>query len=106
MPSRVTFLVELEAKPDTRETFERLLLDVLRHVSAEKDFELCHVHRSQDNPNLYVLHETWSCTKDHFLEHYLKAPYKKEYEEAVPSLLARPMSIQFLDTVTSIPKRQ
>lgn len=105
MANRVTFLVELEAKPDSRERFERLLLDVLANVSAEKDFVLCHIHRSQDNPNLYVLHETWSCTKDYFLEHYLRAPYKKEYEEAVPALLARPMSIQFLDTVASIPKQ-
>jgi quinol monooxygenase YgiN len=105
MADRVTFLVELEAKPDSRETFERLLLDVLDHVSREKDFELCHVHRSQDNPNLLVLHETWSCSRQYFLEHYLKAPYKKEYEEAVPWLLARPMSIQFLNAVVSIPKQ-
>jgi quinol monooxygenase YgiN len=106
MANGVTFLVELEAKPETREMFERLLLDVLRNVSREKDFVLCHVHRSQDNPSLYVLHETWACTKDYFLEHYLNAPYKREYEEAVPMLLARPMAIQFLDTVTSIAKRQ
>jgi quinol monooxygenase YgiN len=105
MGDRVTFLVELEAKPESRESFERLLLNVLHHVSGEEHFVLCHIHRSQDNPNLYVLHETWACTKEYFLEHYLKAPYKKEYEEAVPLMLARPMEIEFLDTVASIPKR-
>ena len=104
MNEGVTFLVNLTAKPETRATFERLLLDVLKHVSREKHFVRCHVHRSQDAPDLYVLHETWSCSKDYFLQHYLSAPYKKDYEAAVPDLLSKPMSILFLDTVVTIDK--
>jgi quinol monooxygenase YgiN len=106
MTDRVTFIVHLPAKPETRERFERLLLDVLKHCSGEDHFVECHVHRSQDDPNLYVLHETWSCSKQYFLENYLNAAYREEYVQAAPDLLSKPMSIEFLDTVVSIPRRQ
>ena len=96
----VTFLVYLHAKAETRQRFEELLLEVLKHVAGEQHFVQSFVHRSQDDPNFIVLHETWSCTRDYFMEHYLKADYKKEYEEALPALLSRPLEIQFLDTVT------
>jgi quinol monooxygenase YgiN len=100
----VTFLVYLHAKAETRQRFEELLLDVLKRVACEQHFVQSFVHRSQDDPNLIVLHETWSCSRDYFMEHYLKTDYKKEYEAALPGMLSRPLEILFLNTVTTFPR--
>jgi quinol monooxygenase YgiN len=99
MSETTSFIVHLPGKPEHREELESRLLEVLDRMSEEPDFINTYLHRHADEPDTLVLYETWACSREHFLENHLSRPYRKEYEAALPRLLARARTLEFLDPV-------
>jgi quinol monooxygenase YgiN len=103
--SQVTaFVVHLPAKPERREELETKLLEVLEAMSKEPDFINTYLHRSVEDPDTIVLYETWACSEEHFRSHHLNLPYRQAYEAALPGLLRRPRTIEFLTPLRSFAK--
>jgi quinol monooxygenase YgiN len=106
MTDTISFVVHLPGKPEHREELEQRLFGVLDAMAKEPDFVNTWAHRSLEDPDTVVLYETWACSRKHFITHHLKASYRQEYEAALPKLLARERTIEFLSPLRSFPQRQ
>lgn len=94
---QLTFIVHLPGKPEHRAALEAGVREVITAMAAEPDFVRAALHRSQDAPDTLVVYETWSCSRDAFMAEHLARPYRQHYESALPTLLAAPRTIEFLD---------
>jgi len=101
MTQPVSFVVHLPLKPEHREAFEPQLIAVLEQMSEEPDFIDARLHRSQDDPDTYVVYETWACTREHFVDYHLKRPYRRRFEAALSQRLRRLRTVEFLGPVRS-----
>lgn len=95
MSDNIAFIVRLPGKPEHRAELETRLLGVLEAMSKEPYFLNTYLSRSADDPDTLVLFETWACSREHFLQHHLKLPYRQAYEAELPRLLA-PRTLEFL----------
>lgn len=102
MSESIAFVVHLPGKPEHRAELESRLHAVLEAMSAEPDFVNTFLHRAQDDPDTLVLYETWSCSREYFLQHHLARPYRQAYEAALPALLKAERQITFLDPVRAL----
>ena len=96
---QLTFIVYLPALPERFAALETAVRQVLQAMSSEPDFLQCVLYRSQNDPHTLVVYETWTCTREHFLEHHIHRPYRAAFEEALPSRLAAARRVEFLDEV-------
>ncbi|TFW16797.1 putative quinol monooxygenase [Duganella callida] len=97
--NRLTFIVHLPAKPERYAELEAAVRQVLTDMSHEPDFLECTLHRSQQDPNVLVVYESWSCSREHFLQHHLPRAYRADFERQLPDRLAAERRIEFLDDV-------
>ena len=97
MNDTIAFIVRLPARRDQVNALERDLMPLLDAMSREPDFVSTHLHQSPDDPDTFVLYETWACSREHFLAHHLGRPYRADFEAALPSRLRAQRSIEFLD---------
>jgi quinol monooxygenase YgiN len=97
MTDTISFIVHLPGKPGHVDELERGVLGVVEAMSHEPDFVNTYLCRSLEDPNTLVLFETWACSRDYFFEHHLKAPYRTDYEEALPALLCQERTLEFLE---------
>ena len=58
------------------------------------------LHRSVDDPSLFMLHETWR-DRDDFFPVQLGRPYRAKYEARLPSLLRSPRERKVLAALRS-----
>jgi quinol monooxygenase YgiN len=103
MTDKVAFIVHLPGKPEHREELESKLLVVLDAMSKEPDFINTYLHRDLDDPDTLVLYESWACSREHFIAHHLKAPYRKAYEARLPEMLKAKRTLEFLNPVRTYP---
>jgi len=99
MTQTISFVVHLPGNPERREELEAKLVEVLDRMAEDSDFVNTWLHRSVDDPDTLVLYETWACSRQRFEQHHLKQPYRRAYEAALPELLARERTIEFLDPI-------
>jgi len=102
----ISFVVYIPIKPGARERGRRMLLDVIATMSSEPDFVNAWVHQQMDDEDTIVVYETWACTREHFLAHHLKKPYRQTYEAALPELLSAERRIVFLQPIAAYPQRR
>jgi quinol monooxygenase YgiN len=93
----ISFIVHLPGKSGHFDELERGVLGVVEAMSHEQDFVNTYLCRSLEDSNTLVLFETWACSRDYFFEHHLKAPYRMAYEEALPALLRKERTLEFLE---------
>ncbi len=98
----VSFIVRLPTRPEKREQMRAMLFAVLDNMAAEPDFINTWVHEDINDPDTLVLYETWACSREYFVAHHLAAPYRKDYEAALPQLLSKERSIDFLNPIRTI----
>jgi len=79
-----------------------MMMDVVTSMSAEPDFISATVHEKLDDPNTFVIYETWACSREEFLSRHLGRPYRSAYEEQLPSMLSGERQIQFLKPVHAL----
>ncbi len=106
MTETISFVVHLPSKPEHRAEFEERLFHVLDTMASEPDFVHAWAHRQIDNPDTYVVYETWACSREYFLAHHLKKDYRQDYEVELPRLLAAPRHIDFLTPIRAYPQRR
>lgn len=104
MSKTTAFIVHLPGKPEHREQLEASLLEVLEAMSKEPDFINTYLHRSADDPDTLVLYETWACSREYFVTHHLSRPYRRAYEAALPVLLKRERTLEFLEPMRTFEK--
>ena len=102
----VSFVVHLHAKDETREQFRAMLYEVLDAMAKEPDFVNTYVGTPLDDPNTFVLYETWACSREEFIANHLSKPYRQAYEKALPAMQAKPRTIEFLEPVRAYPARR
>jgi len=97
MKETIAFIVRLPARHEQVHALERDLLQVLEAMADEPDFVSTHLHQSPDDPDTFVLHEVWACSKEHFLRHHLARPYRQAFEADLAQRLRDARVIEFLD---------
>jgi quinol monooxygenase YgiN len=101
--STVSFVVYLPTRPEARERMRAMMFAVLDEMAKEPDFVRTWAHEDMDDPDLIVNYETWACSREYFIAHHLKKPYRAAYEAALPVLLSGERRIMFLTTIRAYP---
>lgn len=84
----VTYLIKFEVLPQRRDEFLRLLNGVLDAMRTESMFHEAILHRDPQSPDRFMLYETWESHED-VLTVQLHRPYRRDWHQALPSLLQR-----------------
>ncbi|WP_428483847.1 antibiotic biosynthesis monooxygenase [Rhodopila sp.] len=86
---RFVLLVTIPVKPGCEHECLALINEVIDAMRHEPTFVNTVLHRSADDPGLFMLHETWM-DRDDFFSVQLKRPYRADYEARLPDLLRAP----------------
>ena len=86
-------LTTIHVKPGCEEEFLSIVNPVNDRVRLEPTFLNTVLHRSHEDPTLFMLHETW-LDRDNFFSVQMKQPYRDPYEARLPALLRRPREMK------------
>src|SRR3954470_20707907 len=89
----VTFAIRFDVNPPERERFLQLLNGVLDAMRHESMFHEAVLHRDPENEHRYMLYETWEDLDD-VIEVQLQRPYRREWHETLPAILAGERDIE------------
>ena len=84
--------VILTVKPGMEGAFLALLHPVLDAMRHEATFINAFLHRHPDEPNRFMLYETWADLED-LMEVQMHRPYRQAFWDKLPELLATPREI-------------
>ena len=102
MTDLISFIVRLPTQPAKRDEMRSKLFAVLDRMAQEPDFINTWVHEDVNAPDTLVLYETWACSQAYFVSHHLTQPYRQDYEAALPGLLSKDRSIEFLKPIRTV----
>jgi quinol monooxygenase YgiN len=92
---KLGFFVYWQTKPGNEKTFQAKLGKVLSAVSKEKTFVNYFLLQDEADSTRFAIYETWSGREEEFRRIQLQRPYRRDYEESLSHLLARPREVQF-----------
>lgn len=87
----------ITAKPEMAEALGEGLRALITPTLAEEGAIEYRLHRDNDDPNVWMLYETWRSRAD--LDAHFEQPYTKAKLERFPDLLAREMELTFATAV-------
>ena len=93
-------LATVHVKPGCEEEYLTLVSPVNDAMRHEPTFVSTVLHRSADDPTLFMLHETWLDREDFFAVQ-MKRPYRSDYEARLPDFLRRPRTMQVFEPLRS-----
>lgn len=82
----VAIIVTLHVKPGREAEFLELLAPVLDAMRHEPSFINAVLHRSPDDPTLFMIYETWA-DRDELVQVQIPRDYRQPYIAALPDLL-------------------
>lgn len=85
---QITIVARFKAKLGMEDRLEQALLDVVAPSRAESYYISYDVHRSVDNPPLFVLYENW--INQAALNQHVEKPYFKANVKLFKEILAEP----------------
>jgi len=88
----VTYLIVFTVRREQRERFLSLLNGVLDAMRSEANFVNATLHSDPDDPDRFLLHETWAGHQD-VLDVQIKRAYRDAWHAALPELLVKPREI-------------
>lgn len=94
MPTPLTIVARIEAKPDQVEFVKSELLKVIPPTRAEAGCLQYDLHQDNDNPAVFLFYENWEnrdLWQDHMNSEHLKA-YKEAAGEALVSVVINEMT--------------
>jgi quinol monooxygenase YgiN len=97
MPTPLTLLAELKAKPGKTAELAQRLQALVAPTRAEAGCLGYVLHRSSDDPDLFVLYEQWRSRHD--LDLHLATPRLVDFFARMPRLLAVEVSMRFFQVV-------
>ncbi|WP_428680411.1 SDR family NAD(P)-dependent oxidoreductase [Sphingopyxis sp.] len=89
----LTLIAKLVARPEYSDVLGNELRKLVAPTSAEAGSIDYLVHRDNDDPNVWILYETWRSRAD--LDAHFEQPYTRALMERFPELLAREMELTF-----------
>lgn len=99
-PGPVSFVVELDVAEGKVAEFLALLHPVLDAMRHEPTFINAVLHCDAENPNHFMIYETWSDLDD-VVAVQLHRPYRKPYLERLPDLLSAERRISIWNPIRS-----
>ena len=93
-------LATIHVKPGCEAEYLALVGPVNDAMRHEPTFVNTTLHRSADDPALFMLHETWLDQEDFFTVQ-MKRPYRAGYEARLPDLLRAPRTMQVFEPLRS-----
>ena len=93
----LTVLARIRAKAGKEEEVLREILSLIPPTRAEDGCINYDLHRSQEDPALFLLYETWRSRRD--LDEHLAMPYLQAFLGKVPELLAEPVDLSLWEMI-------
>lgn len=93
-------LVTIPLKPGCAGEYLSLVNAVNDAMRHEATFVNTVLHQAADDPDLFILHETW-LDQDDFFAVQMKRPYRAAYEARLPALLRAPREMKVLTPIRS-----
>lgn len=90
----LTLIAQLHAKPGHEEELGRRLLQLVEPSRKEAGCINYDVHRSNDEPALWMMYENWRSKAD--LDAHFEQPYLVEFVKDCADLLAKDMDVKLL----------
>lgn len=97
MSTPYTVIVILEAKPEHQQALKSALLKVVTPSRAEPHNITYKLHQSHENPNQFILYETWQSKELHQTQ--FTKPYIVELGQKLEPLLAQSYQVYFCEEV-------
>ena len=88
----LTILVLIPAKPGKGDDLDKALKALLAPTRAEKGCVSYDAHRSNDNPELFMMYETWE-SQAHLDAHF-QTPHMVDVVGKLPELVAGDLNLQ------------
>lgn len=85
--NQVILNIRFKIKPGKKEIFRDSLFAMINNFRNEPTFVTAIVSDDIDNSNDLVIYEIWQGTRDRWIQEEFPKPYRKEYEEALTSLI-------------------
>lgn len=101
---RVTVVARIRARAGHEEEVKRALLALIPPTLAEEGCLNYDLHRSLDDPTLFLFHENW--TSREALDRHLKMPHLSEFGGRTAGLLAEPVEITVWESVAAEGQRE
>lgn len=95
----LTLIARLTAKPDKAEALGEGLAQLITPTLKEEGSIGYRLHRDNDDPNVWILYETWRSRAD--LDAHFAQPYTKAMLARFPDLLARDMELTFAAAINA-----
>lgn len=96
--NQFVLLAMVPIKPGCEDEYLALVNEVNDAMRHEPTFMNTVLHRSADDPGLFMLHETWLDRED-FFSQQMKRPYRAKYEARLPELLRAPREMKIFEPV-------
>jgi quinol monooxygenase YgiN len=97
MSQHLTLIARLTAKPEHADALGKGLQQLIAPTSLEAGSLGYVLHRDNNDPNVWILYETWVSQAD--LDAHFKYPYTKELMARFPGLLAKEMELTYCSVV-------
>jgi quinol monooxygenase YgiN len=97
MTAQLTLIARLTAKPEQAEALGEGLKALIYPTSKEAGSLGYTLHRDNDDPNTWILYETWASRAD--LDAHFEQPYTKVMLSRFPELLAKEMELTFATAI-------
>ena len=96
--AKLTVIATMRAQPGKEDALQDFLLRLVGHTRQEPGCLNYDLHRLQDDPSVFVMHENWTDKAE--LDKHLQMPYMVEFAAALPGLLRSPLELQLLDMLS------
>jgi quinol monooxygenase YgiN len=83
---KLTLSIKFTAKPDNKEAFKQVLIDLFNVINNEENFINATLHQGLENKEEFLVYETWNDTIDHFINVQMKSPYAVEFEKLLDEM--------------------
>ncbi len=83
----IAYVIEFTVRPSERERFLHLITGVLDAMRHEATYRSAMLHEDPNDSLRFLLHEVWA-DHDDVVNVQLGRPYRRDWHEALPDLLA------------------
>ena len=83
---QLTLAIKFTADDESREQFKQILTGLFNTISAEQNFVNATLSQDIQNPNEFLVYETWNDTIEHFIKVQMKEPYAVAFEKTLDAL--------------------
>lgn len=83
---QLTLSIKFTAKPENREMFKEVLINLFNTINSEPNFVNATLHEGLEKPEEFLVYETWNDTVEHFITVQMKKAYAVEFEKTLTEM--------------------